>query len=135
MSKIALITGITGQDGSYLAELLLAKNYEVHGLVRLDFSKEDKLKNWKIKKIIKDIVLHKESIENYEGLTGLLRKVKPEEVYHLAAQAKDGHSFYNEFYTFRINLNATHYILSAVRKINEERFKKCCRKCCRNCKT
>ena len=60
MSKIALITGITGQDGSYLAELLLKKNYEVHGLVRTDFSKENKLKNWRIKKIINDIVLHKE---------------------------------------------------------------------------
>ena len=120
MSKIALITGITGQDGSYLAELLLAKNYEVHGLVRPDFSKEDSLKNWRIKKIIKDIVLHKESIENYEGLTELIKKVQPEEVYHLAAQAKDGYSFDNEFYTFRINLNATHYILSAVRKINDK---------------
>ena len=120
MSKIALITGITGQDGSYLAELLLAKNYEVHGIVKPDFLKEDKLKNWRIKKIIKDIVLHKESIENYEGLTELIKKVKPEEIYHLAAQAKDGYSFDNEFYTFRINLNATHYILSAVRKINDK---------------
>ena len=120
MSKIALITGITGQDGSYLAELLLAKNYEVHGLVRPDFSKEDSLKNWRIKKIIKDIVLHKESIENYDGLAELIKKVQPEEVYHLAAQAKDGYSFDNEFYTFRINLNATHYILSAVRKINDK---------------
>ena len=120
MSKIALITGITGQDGSYLAELLLAKNYEVHGIVRPGFLKEDKLKNWRIKKIIKDIVLHKVSIENYEGLAELIKKVKPGEVYHLAAQAKDGYSFDNEFYTFRINLNATHYILSAVRKINDK---------------
>ena len=120
MSKIALITGITGQDGSYLAELLLAKNYEVHGIVRPGFLKEDKLKNWRIKKIIKDIVLHKVSIENYEGLAELIKKVKPGEVYHLAAQAKDGYSFDNEFYTFRINLNATHYILSAVRKINNK---------------
>ena len=120
MSKIALITGITGQDGSYLAELLLAKNYEVHGIVRPDFLKADKLKNWRIKKIIKDIVLHKVSIENYEGLAELIKKVKPGEVYHLAAQAKDGYSFDNEFYTFRINLNATHYILSAVRKINDK---------------
>ena len=104
MSKIALITGITGQDGSYLAELLLAKNYKVHGLVRPDFTKEDSLKNWRIKKIINDIILHKESIENYDGLVELIKKAKPEEVYHLAAQAKDGYSFDNEFYTFRINL-------------------------------
>ena len=119
MSKIALITGITGQDGSYLAELLLAKNYKVHGIVRPNFSKEDKLKNWRIKKIYKDIILHKESLENYDALTKLIKKVKPEEIYHLAAQARDGHSFDNEFYTFRINLNTTHYILSAARKINE----------------
>tara|TARA_Y100000590_G_scaffold296962_1_gene334612 strand:- start:1790 stop:2770 length:981 start_codon:yes stop_codon:yes gene_type:complete len=120
MSKIALITGITGQDGSYLAELLLAKNYEVHGIVRPDFSKDDKLKNWRIKKIYRDIILHKESIENYEGLTLLIKKIMPNEVYHLAAQANDGYSFDNEFYTFRINLNATHYIVSAVRKINDK---------------
>jgi len=120
MSKIALITGITGQDGSYLAELLLAKNYEVHGIVRPDFSKKDKLKNWRIKKIYEDIILHKESIENYKGLASLIKKIKPEEVYHLAAQANDGYSFDNEFYTFRINLNATHYMLSAVRKINDK---------------
>ena len=120
MSKIALITGITGQDGSYLADLLLAKNYEVHGIVRPDFLKEDKVKNWRIRKIIKDIILHKESIENYDGLTKLIKKVKPDEIYHLAAQAKDGHSFDNEIYTFKINLNATQNILSAVRKINDK---------------
>ena len=120
MSKIVLITGITGQDGSYLAELLLKKDYEVHGLVRADFSEKDNLKNWRIKKILKNITFHKMSIESYDDLFKLIKKIKPDEVYHLAAQAKDGYSFDNEFYTFRINLNATHYILSSVRKVNDK---------------
>ena len=120
MSKIVLITGITGQDGSYLAELLLKKDYEVHGLVRADFSEKDNLKSWRIKKILKNITFHKMSIESYDDLFKLIKKIKPDEVYHLAAQAKDGYSFDNEFYTFRINLNATHYILSSVRKVNDK---------------
>ena len=120
MSKIVLITGITGQDGSYLAELLLKKDYEVHGLVRADFSEKDNLKSWRIKKILKNITFHKMSIESYDDLFKSIKKIKPDEVYHLAAQAKDGYSFDNEFYTFRINLNATHYILSSVRKINDK---------------
>ena len=120
MSKIVLITGITGQDGSYLAELLLKKDYEVHGLVRADFSEKDNLKSWRIKKILKNITFHKMSIESYDDLFKSIKKIKPVEVYHLAAQAKDGYSFDNEFYTFRINLNATHYILSSVRKINDK---------------
>ena len=118
MSKIALITGITGQDGSYLAELLLGKNYQVHGIVRSNFSKEDKLKTWRVKKIFNDIILHKESIENHDGITKLVEKIKPNEIYHLAAQAKDGHSFNNELYTLRINLNATQNMLLALKKIN-----------------
>ena len=118
MSKIALITGITGQDGSYLAELLLNKNYIVHGIVRNEIKKKNVKSFWRIKKIIKDLKLHNLDFNNFNQLNNLIKKINPSEVYHLAAQAYDGHSFNNEFYTFNINLNFTHKLLSSVRKTN-----------------
>ena len=60
----------------------------------------------------------KEDKQIIEEILKIISSINPNEIYHLAAQAKDGHSFDNEFYTFRINLNATHYILSAARQIN-----------------
>ena len=117
MSKIALITGITGQDGSYLAELLLKKKYIVHGFIRKKTLKNRK-KFWRIKNILKKIKLHEIDTNNFYKLDEIVKKVKPHEVYHLAAQAYDGHSFENEFYTLNINLNFTHKILSAVKKAN-----------------
>jgi len=118
MSKIALITGITGQDGSYLAELLLSKNYLVHGIIRNEIKKKNAKSFWRIKKIIKDLKLHNLDFNNLNQLNNLIKKINPSEVYHLAAQAYDGHSFNNEFYTFNINLNFTHKLLSSVRKKN-----------------
>ena len=117
MSKIALITGITGQDGSYLAELLLKKKYIVHGLIRKKTFKNNK-NFWRIKNILKNLKLHEIDTDNFYKLDKIVKKVKPHEVYHLAAQAYDGHSFENEFYTLNINLNFTHKILSAVKKAN-----------------
>ena len=117
MSKIALITGITGQDGSYLAELLLKKKYIVHGLIRKKTFKNNK-NFWRIKNILKKLKLHEIDTDNFYKLDKIVKKVKPHEVYHLAAQAYDGHSFENEFYTLNINLNFTHKILSAVKKAN-----------------
>ena len=117
MSKIALITGITGQDGSYLAELLIKKKYTVHGLVRKKTFKNSK-NFWRLKEIIKKLKLHKIDIDNLSEIEKILKKIKPNEVYHLAAQAYDGHSFANEFYTFNINLNFTHKLLATTRKIN-----------------
>ncbi len=117
MSKIALITGITGQDGSYLAELLLKKKYIVHGLIRKKTSKNNG-NFWRIKNILKKLKLHEIDTDNFYKLDKIVKKVKPHEVYHLAAQAYDGHSFENEFYTLNINLNFTHKILSAVKKAN-----------------
>ena len=118
MSKIALITGITGQDGSYLAELLLNKNYLVHGIVRNEIKKKNVKSFWRIKKIIKDLKLHNLDFNNLNQLNNLIKKINPSEVYHLAGLGYDGHSFNNEFYTFYINLNFTHKLLSSVRKTN-----------------
>ena len=120
MSKIAIITGITGQDGSYLAELLIKKKYKVHGIIRKDINSSNFNYFWRLKKIIKKIKLHKIDINNSNNLRKLIKKIKPNEVYHLAAQAYDGHSFNNELYTFDINLNYTHRILNILRQVNKK---------------
>ena len=119
MSKVAIITGITGQDGSYLAELLLKKKYKVHGLIRRDFRANNSKYFWRIKNIYRKLKLHKFDITNYKKLEKIIKKIKPNEVYHLAAQAHDGHSFNDEFYTLDVNLNFTHKILSVVKKVNK----------------
>jgi len=118
MSKVALITGITGQDGSYLAELLLEKGYEVHGIVRRVALEDEIHRLWRIRNILKDISLHAASLESYPSLFNIFHKVKPDEVYHLAAQSYVAYSFEDEFSTFNSNINGTHYILSAVKEFS-----------------
>ena len=123
MSKIALITGITGQDGSYLAEFLLSKDYEVHGIVRRVALEDETHRLWRIRKIRDKINLHAGSLESYASMFRILQKVKPSEVYHLASQSYVGYSFEDEFSTFNTNINGTHNILSAVSEYgNKVRF-------------
>ena len=114
MSKVALITGITGQDGSYLAELLLTKGYSVHGIVRRVALEDKTHRIWRIKNILNDVNLHAASLENYASIFKIIQKIKPDEVYHLAAQSYVAYSFEDEFSTFNTNINGTHYMLSAV---------------------
>ena len=116
MAKVALITGITGQDGSYLAELLLNKGYNVHGIVRRVALEDETHRLWRIRHILKDINLHAGSLESYASLFNIILKIKPDEVYHLAAQSYVGYSFEDEFSTLNININGTHYLLSAVKE-------------------
>jgi len=116
MSKVALITGITGQDGSYLAEFLLAKGYKVHGIVRRVALEDETHRLWRIRKILNKVVLHAGSLESYASLFNIILKIEPDEVYHLAAQSYVGYSFEDEFSTFNMNINGTHYILSAVKE-------------------
>jgi len=123
MSKVALITGITGQDGSYLAELLLSKGYEVHGIVRRVAFEDETHRIWRIKEILKDINLHAGSLESYASLFNIILKIKPAEVYHLAAQSYVGYSFEDEFSTLNININGTHYLLSAVKEFAASKVK------------
>ena len=123
MKKIALITGITGQDGSYLAELLLSKGYEVHGIVRRVALEDETHRLWRIKEILKDVTLHAGSLESYATLFNIILKIKPEEVYHLAAQSYVGYSFEDEFSTFNMNINGTHYILSALKEFAANKVK------------
>jgi GDPmannose 4,6-dehydratase len=123
MSKVALITGITGQDGSYLAELLLSKGYEVHGIVRRVALEDENHRLWRIRTILKDIHIHAGSLESYASLFNILLKIKPDEVYHLAAQSYVGYSFEDEFSTLNININGTHYLLSAVKEFAASKIK------------
>ena len=116
MSKVALITGITGQDGSYLAELLLGKGYEVHGIVRRVALEDEVHRLLRIRKILNDITLHAGSLESYASLFNIILKIKPTEVYHLAAQSYVGYSFEDAFSTLNININGTHYLLSATKE-------------------
>ena len=123
MSKVALITGITGQDGSYLAELLLTKGYEVHGIVRRVALEDETHRLWRIRKILKDITLHAGSLESYARIFNMIQKIKPDEIYHLGAQSYVGYSFEDEFSTFSMNINGTHYMLSAVKEFADKKVK------------
>ena len=123
MKKVALITGITGQDGSYLAELLLSKGYEVHGIVRRVALEDETHRLWRIRKILKNITLHAGSLESYATIFNIMLKIKPNEVYHLAAQSYVGYSFEDEFSTLNININGTHYLLSAAKEIASKKVK------------
>ena len=117
MSKVALITGITGQDGSYLAELLLSKGYKVHGIVRRVALEDETNRLWRIRKILNEISLHAGSLESYASLFNIIRKIEPDEIYHLGAQSYVAHSFEDQFSTLNININGTHYVLSAFKEI------------------
>ena len=112
----ALISGITGQDGSYLAELLLELGYEVHGLVRR-VATEDSAQRFSRLAAIRDrIQLHPVSLESFASLYTVVDQVQPDELYHLAAQTFVSTSFEDAFSTFRSNIDGTHYLLESVRQ-------------------
>jgi GDPmannose 4,6-dehydratase len=113
--KKALITGITGQDGSYLAELLLKKKYQVHGVVRRVALENKSHRFWRLQKIINKITIHAASLESYASMIKIIQKVKPDEIYHLGAQSYIDYAFKDEFSTMNTNINGTHYILSAIK--------------------
>lgn len=114
--KRALITGITGQDGSYLAEFLLAKGYQVHGIVRRVALEDPEHRLWRIRHLLDKIKLHFASLESYASIFNVVDRIKPDECYHLAAQSFVSYSFEDEFSTINTNINGTHYILSAIKE-------------------
>ncbi|MCX7927855.1 MAG: GDP-mannose 4,6-dehydratase [Candidatus Omnitrophica bacterium] len=116
MKKKALITGITGQDGSYLAELLLEKDYEVHGLVRRVALEDSEHRLFRIKHLLDKIELHSASLESYASIFNVIEKIRPDECYHLAAQSFVSYSFEDEFSTINTNINGTLYVLSAIKE-------------------
>jgi len=116
-SKRALITGITGQDGSYLAELLLAKNYDVHGIVRRVAMEDPEHRLKRIVHLLDRVHLHAASLESYASIHTVVESVQPHECYHLAAQSFVTYSFDDEFSTLNTNINGTHFALSAIKRL------------------
>lgn len=114
--KRALITGITGQDGSYLTELLLAKGYEVHGIVRRMALEDPLHRLWRLRHVLEKITLHAASMESYPSLFNVIETIEPDECYHLAAQSFVSYSFEDEFSTINTNINGTHYLLSSIKR-------------------
>ncbi|HEV8540570.1 MAG TPA: GDP-mannose 4,6-dehydratase [Nitrospiraceae bacterium] len=112
--KRALITGITGQDGSYLAELLLEKGYEVHGIVRRVAIEDPEHRLWRILHLLDRVHLHAASLESLPSIYRVFQAVKPDECYHLAAQSFVTYSFEDEFSTLNVNINGTHHVLAAL---------------------
>lgn len=117
MKRKALITGITGQDGSYLAEFLLENDYEVHCIVRRVALEDPEHRMWRIRHLINDITLHSASLESFASIFKVFSSVKPDECYHLAAQSFVSYSFEDEFSTFNININGSHYVLAAIKEL------------------
>ena len=117
MTKTALITGITGQDGSYLAEHLLDLGYEVHGLVRRVALEVPERRTERINHLLDRITLHSASLESYPSIFHVISRHPFDECYHLAAQSFVAESFADGFSTMNTNINGTHYVLAALREL------------------
>jgi GDPmannose 4,6-dehydratase len=118
VTQVAFITGITGQDGSYLAELLLAKGYEVHGLIRRSSS----FNTGRLNDIYQDphvdnrkLILHYGDLQDSTSLANLIREIKPKEIYNLGAQSHVKVSFEIPEYTADITGTGTIRLLEAIR--------------------
>ena len=117
MSKVALITGITGQDGSYLAELLLELKYEVHGIVR----RSSLINTHRIDKIYNDIHLHYGDLTDATNMISVIQKIQPDEIYNLGAQSHVKVSFELPEYTGQVDGLGTLRVLEAVRLLGMEK--------------
>ena len=115
--KKVLITGITGQDGSYLADYLLSLGYEVHGLVRRVALEAPETRFSRITHLLDRVTLHPASLESYASIFHVFSKHDFDECYHLAAQSFVAESFADGFSTMSTNINGTHYVLAALREL------------------
>ena len=118
--KKALITGLTGQDGSYLAEHLLSLGYEVHGLVRRVALEDPGRRFNRIEHLLDQITLHAASLESYPSIFHIFSRHQFDECYHLAAQSFVGESFADGFSTMNTNINGTHYMLAGLRELQPQ---------------
>jgi GDPmannose 4,6-dehydratase len=116
-SKRALITGLTGQDGSYLAEHLLELGYEVHGLIRRVALEDPRRRFNRIEHLLDKVTLHPASLESYPSIFHIMSRNQFDECYHLAAQSFVAESFADGFSTMNTNINGTHYMLAALREL------------------
>lgn len=117
MKRKALISGVTGQDGSYLAELLLEKGYEVHAMVRRVAMEDPEHRLGRVRNIQNELHFQPCSLESYPSIFRVLQTVRPDEIYHLAAQSFVSYSFEDEFSTLNTNINGTHYMLAAAKDV------------------
>jgi GDPmannose 4,6-dehydratase len=115
--KRALITGISGQDGSYLAEHLLSLGYQVHGLVRRVALEDPTRRFRRLDHLMDRIKLHPASMESYPSIFSIISRHQFDECYHLAAQSFVAESFADGFSTMNTNINGTHYMLAALREL------------------
>lgn len=115
--KKALITGIAGQDGSYLAEFLLNKGYEVHGLDNRYFG-EGKKMPWRLRSMEGRIIFHSGDISRYEDVQKIVNEIKPEEIYHLATKHDLPNSLENYLAIKAINLDSTYFFLASIKNTN-----------------
>jgi GDPmannose 4,6-dehydratase len=120
MAKKALITGLTGQDGSYLAEHLLDLGYEVHGLVRRVALEDPQRRFTRIENLLDKVTLHPASLESYPSIFNVISRNQYDECYHLAAQSFVAESFADGFSTMNTNINGTHYMLAALRELQPQ---------------
>ncbi|MCA9070108.1 MAG: GDP-mannose 4,6-dehydratase, partial [Planctomycetaceae bacterium] len=111
-TPIAIITGITGQDGSYLRDLLLRKGYEVHGWLRSSKSMETQ-------PTLENLYYHIADFANGDSLTNLMTTIRPQEIYHLAAQSNVRASFDDPLTTTDVNAMGTLRLLESIRKTQE----------------
>lgn len=118
--KRALITGVNGQDGSYLAEMLLAKGYEVHGIVRRDAMEDPAHRMVNIAGAQKDIMIHVGSLDNQLSIYKIVAAARPDECYHLASSSFVSYSFEDESSIVANNFTATHSLLSSIKELAPE---------------
>lgn len=118
--KVALITGITGQDGSYLAELLLARGYEVHGVVRREAMEDSGHRFVNIRHLDGRIRLHVGSVDNHLTVYKIVSDVRPDECYHLAASSFVSYSFDDEASVLSSNFHSTHSLLASLKELAPE---------------
>ncbi len=119
MKKI-LITGITGQDGSYLTEQMLELGHEVHGLVRRVALEDPTRRFTRLDHLLERVKLHPASLESYPSIFHVLSRQQFDECYHLAAQSFVAESFADGFSTMNTNINGTHYMLAALRELQPQ---------------
>ena len=119
MNKIALITGVTGQDGSYLAEFLLNKDYKVHGIIR----RASSFNTQRIDHLThnNNFSLHYGDLTDSLNLVRLIKEINPDEIYNLAAQSHVAVSFESPEYTADVVATGTLRLLEAIRLLNLEK--------------
>ena len=117
VTKRACITGITGQDGSYLAEHLLSLGYEVHGLVRRVALEQPEQRLSRLRPVLDRIHIHAANLDSYASVFHVFSRDEFDECYHLAAQSFVAESFSDGFSTMTTNIDGTHYILAALHEL------------------